>query len=69
MALETHVVINGHDEHGRFECLHCGTIYLPALPCSIQMYIDMLNSFGKAHDQCLLRKKGRLGPAKMPDEL
>jgi len=65
----THVVINGKGSPGRFECLHCGAVYTPGLPCPIQMYIDIMESFGKAHDECLLRKEGRMGPAPMPDHV
>lgn len=47
-----HCVINSTVPPGQFECRNCGKTYLPALPCSIDMYLAMANSFMKSHKNC-----------------
>ncbi len=35
-----------------FLCLHCGDVYVPALPISIDMMLAAAKSFGKSHRHC-----------------
>ncbi len=35
-----------------FLCLHCGDVYVPALPISIDMMLAAAKSFGKSHRYC-----------------
>lgn len=35
-----------------FLCLHCGDMYVPALPISIEMMIAAAKSFEKSHRHC-----------------
>jgi hypothetical protein len=59
-----HVVINSHE--GQFECENCGATYKPGMPCPIQMYLDMMSSWLRAHHKCKYRKENRLGDARHP---
>ena len=35
------------------ECKHCKRTYIPALPCPMDMFLAMSNSFIDAHEACL----------------
>lgn len=63
-----HVVLNGSDHPGRLECMNCGDVYTPAVPCSITTYLAILESFGEQHGDCEYRKENRLGPADHPTD-
>jgi hypothetical protein len=65
----SHCVINSKVDGGRFDCLHCGTTYLPALPCAIDMYLAMMQSFIKSHKDCELLTENRRGEAPTPEEI
>lgn len=65
----THVVINGYDEAGRLECLHCGFAYQPQLPLELMAYAKLLETFVDKHKDCELLEIGRIGPAKKPSEV
>jgi len=63
-----HVVINGASDPGQLECMNCGATYVPSMPCSINTYIAILDSFGGDHEGCEYREEGRLGTAQRPTE-
>jgi hypothetical protein len=52
----THLVIDGELD-GALCCLNCGARYLPNLPCPINVYIGILNSFMADHRGCAPREK------------
>lgn len=62
-AKADHCVINSMEPPGRFECRNCGTVYTPAMPCPINIYLDIAQGFVRDHKDCELRVEGRLGPA------
>ena len=33
-------------------CTHCGTVYVPALPISVDGMLALMKSFGKEHGGC-----------------
>lgn len=41
-------------------CLHCGDIYVPSLPISIDMFLDISKRFGKQHKNCRCPGNGPL---------
>lgn len=63
-----HCVINSMEPPGRFECRNCGAVYTPAMPCPINIYLDIMNGFIRDHRGCELRTTNRIGPAEMPKE-
>lgn len=63
-----HIVINTKEDGGRFECEHCGADYTPALPCPMNIYLDIANGFLRDHKNCELRTENRMGRARLPPE-
>lgn len=63
-----HVVINTKEDGGRFECENCGADYTPALPCPMNIYLDIANGFIRDHRECELRTENRRGNGRMPPE-
>lgn len=43
-----------------FICTHCGDIYVPSLPCSVDMFLTMSRQFGKEHRKCAKPASGAL---------
>jgi hypothetical protein len=64
-----HVIINSKEVGGRFECEHCGTDYTPAMPCPMNLYLDLMNGFLRDHKGCEVRTDNRLGLARLPKAL
>lgn len=44
----------GNTDNGGYVimCLHCGDIYVPALPCTIDMMLSISRQFGRDHNDC-----------------
>ena len=34
-------------------CHHCGSRYTPALPCSVEMWAAIVNTFKREHKNCV----------------
>lgn len=47
-----HVVASNIEGGHQFECLRCKRTYVPALPCSIDMFVTMGDQFVKEHEDC-----------------
>lgn len=43
---------NTHNGGYAFLCLHCGDMYVPALPISIEMMLAAAKSFEKSNSRC-----------------
>lgn len=41
-------------------CTHCGEIYVPSLPCSIDMFLKVSKQFGSEHRRCVKPESGAL---------
>lgn len=59
MRATDHIVVNGA-KGNRFECLHCGRHYTPALPASVAMVIAMGKVFSAEHRACIVPQGGPL---------
>lgn len=58
-----HVYMGNTDTGGyALICCHCGAIYVPALPISIDMFIKVSRQFGVEHASCLVLGSGRFDP-------
>ena len=44
----------GNTDDGRYAllCCHCGEVYVPSLPISIDMMSAVVKQFGKDHNRC-----------------
>lgn len=43
-------------------CTHCGEVYVPSLPISIEMFLKVSRQFGKEHRHCVKPEAGALDP-------
>jgi len=64
-----HCVINSMVDGGRFECENCGADYLPALPCPMNVYLSIANTWIGDHRMCEVRTENRMGNARLPKAL
>jgi len=47
-----HVVLNSLVDGGRLECRNCGDNYSPTLPCSLDIYVNIMETFLSQHKEC-----------------
>ena len=48
-----HILMGNTDNGGHaLICTHCGDIYVPSLPISIDMFLKIGRQFGKEHRHC-----------------
>lgn len=61
MRKNDHIRIANTDNGGyALLCLHCGEIYVPSLPISIDMFLAVSKQFGKEHKDCACPPTGQL---------
>ena len=60
---DEHIFMGNTDVGGyALICTHCGAIYVPSLPISIDMFLGVSRQFGKEHKRCVKPKTGVLNP-------
>lgn len=47
-----HIVIKNVNSGYELECLHCGQTYSPTLPCPMDIFQAICESFQETHEDC-----------------
>lgn len=47
-----HVIVKNVRKGYELECLNCGMTYTPALPCPMDIFVAITETFSKKHEGC-----------------